>query len=57
VFSAAPLDALPRRIDVASSELQVRLVIDQWQVLPAVGRPGTGSTDGGVAGGAGKASP
>ena len=35
VFSAPPLAALPRRIDVASAELQVRLVIDQWQVVPA----------------------
>jgi hypothetical protein len=34
-FSAPPLDALPRRIDVASTDLQVRLVIDQWQVVPA----------------------
>jgi len=40
LFSAAPLDALPRRIDVASAELQVRLVIDQWLVapVPASGR-------------------
>ena len=34
-FSAAPLGALPRRIDITSAELQVRLVIDQWQVVPA----------------------
>ena len=33
-FSAAPFDALPRRIDAASAELQVRLVIDQWLVVP-----------------------
>jgi hypothetical protein len=40
LFSAAPLDALPRRIDVASAELQVRLVIDQWLMapVPASGR-------------------
>ncbi len=39
VFSPSPLDALPRRIDIASAQLQVRLVIDQWQVLPAAGAP------------------
>jgi outer membrane lipoprotein LolB len=38
-FSAAPLDALPRRIDIASSALQVRLVIDRWQLLPAMANP------------------
>jgi len=37
VFSSSPLDALPRRIDVGSTELQVRLVIDQWQVAPTGG--------------------
>jgi outer membrane lipoprotein LolB len=36
-FSPAPRDALPRRIDIASAQLQVRLVIDQWQLLPAGG--------------------
>jgi outer membrane lipoprotein LolB len=39
-FSAPPLDALPRRIDVASTDLQVRLVIDQWQVVPAFASAG-----------------
>jgi outer membrane lipoprotein LolB len=39
-FSPPPLDALPRRIDVASTELQVRLVIDQWQVVPAFASTG-----------------
>jgi outer membrane lipoprotein LolB len=33
-YTAVPLDALPRRIDVESSDLQVRLVIDQWTVAP-----------------------
>ncbi len=41
VFSAPPIDALPRRIDVASAELQVRLVIDQWQVVPALASTGS----------------
>ncbi len=39
MFSPAPLDALPRRIDIASQELQVRLVIDLWQVQPGIARP------------------
>jgi outer membrane lipoprotein LolB len=33
-FSAPPLEALPRRIDVASSGLQLRLVVDQWRLAP-----------------------
>jgi outer membrane lipoprotein LolB len=34
-YSVGSLAALPRRIDVQSSELAVRLVIDQWLEAPA----------------------
>lgn len=34
-YTAAPLNALPRRIDVESTDLRVRLVIDQWTVSPS----------------------
>jgi len=34
-YSAEPLAALPRRIDVESDALRVRLVIDQWLQPPA----------------------
>jgi len=34
-YSAEPLAALPRRIDVESDVLRVRLVIDQWLLPPA----------------------
>ncbi|MBC7778670.1 MAG: outer membrane lipoprotein LolB [Proteobacteria bacterium] len=33
-YGAAPIDALPRRLDVQSSDLQARLVIDQWLRTP-----------------------
>jgi len=34
VYTAAPLDSLPRRVDVESTDLRVRLIIDQWVEAP-----------------------